>query len=64
MSAPLLEAILLCNLHNFFRVVIESGVGGITPIDGPDGPSIIGSVDNVFKAVKDYDQFRCIEKMM
>ena len=45
--------------------MIEAGDGGgITPVDGPDGPSVIGSIDNVFKAVKDYDQFRCIERMM
>lgn len=41
-----------------------SSNGDITPIDGPDGPSIIGSVDNVFKAIKDYDQYRCIERML
>ena len=39
-------------------------MGGITPIDGPVGDSVIGSVDNVFKAIKDYDQFRCIERMI
>ena len=55
----------LCN----YRIVIEadnsdSAVGGITPIDGPVGDSLIGSVDNVFKAIKDYDQFRCIERMI
>jgi len=44
-------------------IVIEAG-DGITPVDGPAGPSIIGSVDNVFKALKDYDQYRCIEKML
>ena len=48
--------------NTFSRVVIEAD--GITPIDGPDGPSLIGSVDNVFKAIKDYDQYRCIEKML
>ena len=51
-----------------YRIVIEadsdSAVGGITPIDGPVGDSLIGSVDNVFKAIKDYDQFRCIERMI
>ena len=53
-------------LNYVFRIVIEAGGGGggITPIDGPDGPSLIGSVDNVFKAVSDYDQYRCIEKML
>ena len=54
----------MINFINSFRVVIEAGDGDITPADGPDGPSLIGSVDNVFKAVKDYDQFRCIERMM
>jgi hypothetical protein len=37
---------------------------GVTPVDGPAGPSLIGSVDNVFKAIKDYDQFKCIERML
>ena len=52
------------------RIVIEadgssdSAVGGITPVDGPVGDSLIGSVDNVFKAIRDYDQFRCIERMI
>ena len=50
-------------MNPFYRIVIEAG-DGITPIDGPDGPSLIGSVDNVFKALKDYDQYRCIEKML
>jgi hypothetical protein len=31
--------------------------------DGP-GPSVIGSVDNVFKAIKDFDQYRCLERML
>ena len=50
-------------MNPFYRIVIEAG-DGITPVDGPAGPSIIGSVDNVFKALKDYDQYRCIEKML
>ena len=51
------------DMKPFYRIVIEAG-DGITPVDGPAGPSIIGSVDNVFKALKDYDQYRCIEKML
>ncbi|CAB4056042.1 unnamed protein product [Lepeophtheirus salmonis] len=31
--------------------------------DGPS-PSIIGSIDNVFKSVKDYDSNKCIERMI
>lgn len=44
-------------------IVVESD-GGTTPLDGPDGPSIIGSVDKVFEAVKNYDQYKCIERML
>jgi len=31
--------------------------------DGP-GPSVLGSVDKVFKAVKDFDKYKCIERVI
>ena len=39
------------------------GIGGVTPIDGP-APSILGSLDNIFQSVKDYDQYQCLERML
>ena len=53
-----------------FSVVVESSdtggsdsSGGITSPDGP-GPSMLGSLDKIFKSVKDFDQYQCIERMM
>eukprot|EP00095_Tigriopus_kingsejongensis_P006989 maker-scaffold430_size173499-snap-gene-0.43 protein:Tk06989 transcript:maker-scaffold430_size173499-snap-gene-0.43-mRNA-1 annotation:"vacuolar protein sorting" len=37
--------------------------GSIVSPDGP-GPSILGSLDNIFGSVKDFDQYRCLEKML
>ena len=34
-----------------------------TPDDGPSA-SIIGSVDKIFGSIKEYDQYRCIERML
>jgi hypothetical protein len=40
----------------FFSIIVDAaGDGEIGPDDGP-GASIIGSIDNVFKSVKDFDQ--------
>ena len=39
------------------------GIGGVTPVDGP-APSILGSIDNIFKSIKDYDQYQCLERMV
>lgn len=50
-------------------VIIDSdlpdlGAGPEIPAgDGP-GPSLLGSVDNIFKSIKDFDQYRCIERMI
>ena len=41
----------------------SSSSGGITAPDGP-GPSVLGSLDKIFKSVKDFDQYQCIERMM
>ncbi|XP_040576185.1 uncharacterized protein [Lepeophtheirus salmonis] len=52
--------IFLCALHSVFtQDTIENG----EIRDGPS-PSIIGSIDNVFKSVKDYDSNKCIERMI
>ena len=39
------------------------GIGGVTPVDGPS-PSILGSIDNIFQSVKEYDQYHCLERML
>lgn len=39
------------------------GIGGVTPVDGP-APSILGSIDNIFHSVKEYDQYQCLERML
>ena len=39
------------------------GIGGVTPVDGP-APSILGSIDNIFQSVKEYDQYQCLERML
>ena len=39
------------------------GIGGVTPVDGPS-PSILGSIDNIFQSIKDYDQYNCLERMV
>ena len=46
-----------------FSVIIEAAGTGSESADGP-GPSILGSIDNIFRAVKDFDQYRCIERML
>ena len=63
----------------FYRIVVGSvnpapissadaakpsvGIGGVTPVDGP-APSILGSIDNIFQSVKEYDQYQCLERML
>ena len=39
------------------------GIGGVTPVDGP-APSILGSLDNIFQSVKEYDTYHCLERML
>ena len=39
------------------------GIGGVTPVDGP-APSILGSLDNIFESIKEYDQYHCLERML
>ena len=46
----------------FNRVVVDAA-GSPTSPDGP-GPSILGSLDNIFGSVKNFDQYRCIERML
>ena len=68
-----------CNTQQFYRIVVGSvnpapisgadaakpsvGIGGVTPVDGP-APSILGSIDNIFQSVKEYDQYQCLERML
>ncbi|TRY78207.1 hypothetical protein TCAL_14441 [Tigriopus californicus] len=44
----------------------DSGSSSSSSIVSPDGPgpSILGSLDNIFGSVKDFDQYQCLEKML
>ena len=68
-----------CYIPQSYRIVVGSvnpapissadaakpsvGIGGVTPVDGP-APSILGSIDNIFQSVKEYDQYQCLERML
>ena len=41
----------------YFSIIVDAAGddGEISPIDGPES-SLLGSIDNVFRSVKDFDQ--------
>ena len=43
----------IARLFNFSSIIVEGGE--ITPVDGPE-TSVLGSLDNIFRSVKDFDQ--------
>ena len=43
-------------LLDFFSIILDAAEGGeISPVDGPES-SVLGSLDNIFRSVKDFDQ--------